>query len=189
MELFTFDDEYVRRLRERDPTTEEHFFAYERKLLGIKLRARHVAPEWIDDFIQDTLTRVLKAVREGRVTDGRTLGAYVNGTCNHVISEQTRKTRREEQLDDVRHDRANGTTTEEDFVGEEQKTLLRRAMNSLPPKDAELLKGVFIEERDKDAICAELGVSREYLRVLLHRAIGKIREKLVTKPSPPSLRG
>jgi RNA polymerase sigma-70 factor (ECF subfamily) len=29
---------------------------------------------------------------------------------------------------------------------------------------------VLLEERDKDEICAEFGVSREYLRVLVHRA-------------------
>jgi RNA polymerase sigma-70 factor (ECF subfamily) len=29
---------------------------------------------------------------------------------------------------------------------------------------------VFLEERDKNEVCRELGVDREYLRVLLHRA-------------------
>jgi RNA polymerase sigma-70 factor (ECF subfamily) len=27
-----------------------------------------------------------------------------------------------------------------------------------------------LEERDKDEVCTELGLSREYLRVLVHRA-------------------
>ena len=40
----------------------------------------------------------------------------------------------------------------------------------LPAKDRKLLKAVFFEQRDKDEVCFELGVSREYLRVLLHRA-------------------
>jgi RNA polymerase sigma-70 factor (ECF subfamily) len=29
---------------------------------------------------------------------------------------------------------------------------------------------VFLEERDREDICREFGVDREYLRVLLHRA-------------------
>jgi RNA polymerase sigma-70 factor (ECF subfamily) len=29
---------------------------------------------------------------------------------------------------------------------------------------------VLLEERDKDEVCAELGLSRDYLRVLVHRA-------------------
>jgi RNA polymerase sigma-70 factor (ECF subfamily) len=32
------------------------------------------------------------------------------------------------------------------------------------------LKEVFLEERNKDEVCDEFGVDRNYLRVLLHRA-------------------
>jgi RNA polymerase sigma-70 factor (ECF subfamily) len=37
------------------------------------------------------------------------------------------------------------------------------------------LQAVFLEERDKDEVCTELGVDRDYLRVLLHRAKGSFR--------------
>jgi RNA polymerase sigma-70 factor (ECF subfamily) len=40
----------------------------------------------------------------------------------------------------------------------------------LPERDRRLLQSVLLEERDKDEVCAEFGISREYLRVLLHRA-------------------
>jgi RNA polymerase sigma-70 factor (ECF subfamily) len=40
----------------------------------------------------------------------------------------------------------------------------------LSGKDRNILHAVFFEQRDKDEVCRELGVSREYLRVLLHRA-------------------
>ena len=40
----------------------------------------------------------------------------------------------------------------------------------MPDRDRRLLQLVLLEERDKDAVCAELGLSREYLRVLVHRA-------------------
>ena len=33
-----------------------------------------------------------------------------------------------------------------------------------------VLKAVFLEERDRDEVCREFGVDRSYLRVLLHRA-------------------
>jgi RNA polymerase sigma-70 factor (ECF subfamily) len=32
------------------------------------------------------------------------------------------------------------------------------------------LREIFLEERDKDAVCQDFGVDRDYLRVLLHRA-------------------
>ncbi len=40
----------------------------------------------------------------------------------------------------------------------------------LSKRDRSLLKAVFLDERDRDEVCREFGVEREYLRVLLHRA-------------------
>jgi hypothetical protein len=34
---------------------------------------------------------------------------------------------------------------------------------------------IFFEERDKGEVCEAYGVDREYLRVLLHRAVGRVR--------------
>jgi RNA polymerase sigma-70 factor (ECF subfamily) len=47
---------------------------------------------------------------------------------------------------------------------------VQRVLAKLPPKDRNILRAVFFEQRDKNEVCLELGVSREYLRVLLHRA-------------------
>jgi RNA polymerase sigma-70 factor (ECF subfamily) len=51
---------------------------------------------------------------------------------------------------------------------EEQK--VREILDKLPERDRRLLREVFLEERDKDEVCRNFGVDREYLRVLLHRA-------------------
>jgi RNA polymerase sigma-70 factor (ECF subfamily) len=55
---------------------------------------------------------------------------------------------------------------------------VRRALSELSPKDRELLQRIFLDEEDKDAVCEEFGVTREYLRVLLHRARGRLRTAL-----------
>ena len=49
-------------------------------------------------------------------------------------------------------------------------------IDDLPPKDRELLQSV-LEEREKDEVCRQLGVNRDYLRVLLHRAKNQFRER------------
>ena len=41
----------------------------------------------------------------------------------------------------------------------------------------ELLSWLFFEERDKDAICRQLKIDRNYLRVLLHRAKARFRQE------------
>ena len=43
-------------------------------------------------------------------------------------------------------------------------------MTTTGPNCRSLLKAVFLDERDRDEVCRELGVERDYLRVLLHRA-------------------
>ncbi len=48
--------------------------------------------------------------------------------------------------------------------------MVRRILAKLGERDRDLLRAVFLEERDKDEVCEELGVGREYLRVLVHRA-------------------
>jgi RNA polymerase sigma-70 factor (ECF subfamily) len=39
---------------------------------------------------------------------------------------------------------------------------------------------LFFEERDKDDICRTLNVDRNYLRVLLHRAKAKFRDRFLS---------
>ena len=58
MDFFTFDDEYVRRLREGDRWTVDHFYAYFQQLLLIKLRRRLPSLEKIDDVRQIAVRRL-----------------------------------------------------------------------------------------------------------------------------------
>lgn len=56
------------------------------------------------------------------------------------------------------------------LLAQETQKQVQQVLAKLPAKDRNILRAVFFEQRDKDEVCAELGVSREYLRVLLHRA-------------------
>jgi len=50
------------------------------------------------------------------------------------------------------------------------KDKVREILLDLAPRDRALLNAVFFDERDRDEVCLEFGVDRDYLRVLLHRA-------------------
>ena len=52
----------------------------------------------------------------------------------------------------------------------EREKKVREIPEKLSERDRRLLREVFLEERDKDQVCRDFGVDREYLRVLLHRA-------------------
>lgn len=175
MELFAFDDDYVRRLRERDGWTQRHFVSYFTSLLGIKLRGK-VPADAVDDVRQEVFTRVLGTIERGDLHAGDRLGAYVNTVCNNVVFERFRKESRTDALDETL-EIAGDHDTERAAVARETKERVRDVLAALPERDAGLLRAVFLEESDKDEICRRFGVDRGYLRVLLHRAKERFRDE------------
>src|SRR5215472_2960520 len=104
MDFFAFDKAYVQRLRDGDPTTEHHFFVYFDKLLQIKLRARTVESDKVEDLKQDTFIRVIAAVRkEGGVRQPERFGSFVNSICNNVLLEYYRSLGKNQQMNE-RHE-------------------------------------------------------------------------------------
>ena len=63
MDFFAFQKPYVDRLREGDPATEQHFASFVGKFLRIKLRARMLSPDAVDDLTKETLLRVIAKLR------------------------------------------------------------------------------------------------------------------------------
>jgi RNA polymerase sigma-70 factor (ECF subfamily) len=59
--------------------------------------------------------------------------------------------------------------------------MVRQVLEKLPERDQIILRAVFLEEREKDDVCREIGVTRDYIRVLLHRAKQSFREVYVTR--------
>jgi RNA polymerase sigma-70 factor (ECF subfamily) len=173
LQFQTFDQSYVERLRAGDFRTQEHFVAYFSELIQLKLRSRLNSPQAIEDVRQETFARVFVALRgEGGIRQPDRLGAYVNSICNNVLLEHYRASSRHTSLEDEEDKDFPATTI--DIVGavaaKEMAVKVREILDELPEKDRRLLREVFLEERDKDDVCRDFGVDRDYLRVLLHRA-------------------
>lgn len=194
VELFAFTREYVERLREGDPSTEQHFVTYFDQILRIKLRARMLASETVEDLRQETYIRVLINLRKSKdaVRQPERFGAYVNSICNYVLMEFYRASNRTSPWDDSYLELPDhAIDTEGLLVTKQSKEHVRQVLEALPKKDRDLLWAFFIEEKDKDEVCVQFGVDRDYFRVLLHRAKDKFRvlyekdrEKLSAMVSP-----
>ncbi len=180
MDLFSFDDHYVRRLREGDRETAEHFHAYFRDLLHAKLRRRLRSTEAIEEVRQEVFARTLE--RLGDISDPRKLGAFVNATCNHVLLEYYRQERRAVSLDE-QPDISGEVDLDTAYDTVRNSARVRRVLASLDRREAEILRAVFLEEGDKQQICERYGVDRQYLRVLLHRAKAKFRTAYLRRKS------
>lgn len=177
MEFFAFDKAYVERLRDGDPSTEHHFVAYFQQLLKIKLRARMLSADKVEDLQQETFIRVIAAVRrEGGVRQPERFGAFVNSICNNVLMEYYRSSGKNQQMDESHHEIPDEVLDLDGMLISMQcSERVRHILAEMPPRDRELLRAIFLEEKDKDAVCREIGVDRDYLRVLLYRAKDKFR--------------
>jgi RNA polymerase sigma-70 factor, ECF subfamily len=174
----TFDASYVNKLRAGDGPTEQHFVSYFSELILLKLRPRLRRPEQIEDVRQETFSRTLSLIRsDGGLRHAERLGPLVNSICNNILMEQYRISSRVEALEDEAAERLVETRPNalSVAISDDTRKLVRHVLDGLNERDRNLLRAVFLEERDKDEVCTELGVDRDYLRVLLHRAKGSFR--------------
>jgi RNA polymerase sigma-70 factor (ECF subfamily) len=172
-----FDQAYLIALRDRDQTAEANLVSFFARPLWVKLHTRLRSPHLIEDARQETFLRVLTYFRSGKtLTNPASLPGFVLAVCNNVCFELLRSHTRHQQMpEEVVEPRDAASDPEQSMVTEQRKQIVTRILSDLSDRDRQLLRRVFLDEADKDEVCEELGVTREYLRVLVHRA--KLRLK------------
>lgn len=184
LQLHSFDAGYVESLCEGDRQTQEHFVGYFSALLRVKLRSRLQSRHAIEDVCQETFARVFAVLhKEGGLKNPERLGAFVNSVCNNVLFETYRSWGRIESLDfeERPEPQATGPDALAIVCSRQMSGKVREILLALAPRDRSLLKAVFLEQRDRDEVCREFGVDREYLRVLLHRAKQEFKTEYVKR--------
>lgn len=187
MQFHSFDASYVESLCAGDFATQEHFVRYFTELLHLKLRSRLRSPQAIEDVRQETFARVFASLRKGgSLRQPDRLGAFVNTVCNNVLFEHYRSTSRSDSLDDEGQPElpATGMDALGHVTAQQLKTKVREILLDIPPRDRDLLNAVFLEERDRDEVCRDFGVDREYLRVLLFRAKQEFKTEYLKRVGP-----
>ncbi len=186
MQRQTFDSGYLQRLAQGDPETERNFTDYFGELLAIKLRPRLRCADAIEDVTQETFLRVFKVIRSSGIDTPEALGAFVNSVCNNVLFELYR--RQSHPADGSAEEVPGESRVEEEFFAAEECESVRRVLAGMPEKDRTILQWVFFEEREKGEVCRSLGVDREYLRVLVHRAKSKFRSDWIKRAATKAAR-
>jgi RNA polymerase sigma-70 factor (ECF subfamily) len=174
LEFYAFDNAYLERLRSGDFRTVDHFVSYFSQLIQLKLRSRVRSPEGIDDIRQETFARFFATLRSpDGLRHAEKMGAYVNSVCNNVLLEYYRSSARHASLAED-EDAPEIPDLKVDILREvmtrQTADAVRNILEDLSERDRRLLEEVFLEERDKDEVCRDFGIDRNYLRVLLHRA-------------------
>lgn len=190
LDRFLFDGDYLARLERGDAEVEQHFASYFGELLLIKLRNRLHDSQSAADLAQETFVRVLHAIRVRKaVRHPERLGSFVNSVCENVLLEFFRVGKATQNLDEEMEEVVDCTSSvESELINAERLQAVRNVLNELSRKDRILLKGIFLEELDRDQLCEELNIDRKTMRVRLHRALTRFRACLGSQLSSGSER-
>ncbi len=152
----------------------------------IKLRSRIRSPQLVEDARQETFLRVLNVLRnKGGIQHPERLGAFVNSVCENVLLEFFRSDGRFQQMPENAAEPVDeAATADSGFVTSERKAVVRQVLDKLADTDRQILRMLFLEERDKDDICRSLGIDRDYLRVRVHRALARCRTVIHKSQQP-----
>ncbi len=136
-----------------------------------------------EDVAQETLRRVVEAVRANRIENMAALPAFVFQTARNICMHWTRSAGREQQALSRFQSESSGMTADTSdalnaIITEERRVLVRTAMADLRDDDRGLLSMLYYEGLDTEAAANRLKVTQAALRVRKHRALQRLAELL-----------
>jgi RNA polymerase sigma-70 factor, ECF subfamily len=153
---------------------------YRRGVRALVVRSCRPGDAVVDDLVQDVLITVLGRLRQGALQDSNALPAYLQATIAHACSAEYRRRRMRGEGQTVEPLEAladHGPAPAESVHREHLHWALRELVASLPvARDRAVLRGFYLEERERDELCDELGIEPSHFRRVLHRARERLRE-------------
>jgi RNA polymerase sigma-70 factor, ECF subfamily len=127
----------------------------------------------IDDIVQEALMRFMVAARDEKIQNPAALGAFLNGICRNVVSEYRRRNLRDEPMPEVVPEPPGKSIPEAELF--ELRQAIAQGMQQLSERDRRVLRAFYLEEKSKDEILKETGMTDENFRVVLCRAKERFR--------------
>jgi RNA polymerase sigma-70 factor (ECF subfamily) len=153
----------------------ERFWMRLRVFAARRLRDRNAA----EDVAQETIRRVLEALRDQKIRNLDALPAFVFQTARNICLHEARSVRREGgALFRFSGGQATTTGPEEDaltgLIDRDRREEVRTAIEQLGADDRELLQLLYVETADSAEIARRLGIDPGTLRVRKHRALKRL---------------
>ncbi|SDE07720.1 RNA polymerase sigma factor [Aquimonas voraii] len=173
-------DPLVRAIAAGDSEAERSFIErYGRGVRALVVRACRPGDPVVDDLVQEVLLTVLGRLRQGALKDPNALPAYLQATIAHATrAEYRRRGLRGEVVESACLEAlpAPGPGPAEQLHQQHLQRALAELMKALPvPRDRAVLRGFYLEQRERDELCAELGIDEPHFRRVLHRARERLR--------------
>jgi RNA polymerase sigma-70 factor, ECF subfamily len=128
----------------------------------------------VDDIVQETLARFLVATRDERIQNPIAAeGAFLNGICRNVISEYRRRNLRDEPMPEIMPEPPSRSIADTDLF--ELRQAIAQGLGQMSERDRGVLRGFYLEEKSKEEILRQTGLSDDNFRVVLCRAKERFR--------------
>ena len=127
----------------------------------------------VDDLVQESLTRFIRAEQRNQIRNIEEVGAFLNGVCRNVILEYRRRNKREPVLDQDTPIPEVGVRPDADIL--EMRDAIDTGLAELAERDRTILRELYLDGKEKDDICREWGMSDAQFRVVLFRAKERFR--------------
>ena len=149
-----------------------------------QLYEQHLAPVWryvrarvpdhaeAEDLTSEVFARAVRGWARYDTTKG-TVGAWLAGIAHHVVADWWRRRGRETPVEDMEPFAGGGDPAD---VAHEVRDELRRHAHLLTEREAEALALRFAAGLSAAEVGSVLGISDAGARMLVHRAVTKLRE-------------
>jgi len=127
----------------------------------------------IDDIVQESLTRFLTATQKDKIHNPAAAGAFLNGICRNVISEYRRRNMRDEPMPEVVPEPESGAIADAELF--ELRQAISHGLDQLSERDRQVLRAFYLEEKSREEILRQTGLTDENFRVVLCRAKERFR--------------
>jgi len=146
--------------------------------LRLKLRYKVLYPVGhgcgdVEDLVQETLSRFIRASQRDQIRNTEEFGPFINGVCRNVILEYRRRVKREPTLDDDSRVPEQGVRPDAEIL--EMRDAIDSGLAGLAERDRAILRSLYLEGKEKEDICAEWKMTDAQFRVVLFRAKERFR--------------
>jgi RNA polymerase sigma-70 factor (ECF subfamily) len=143
------------------------------------------------DLVQTVMLTTLVRLRAGEVREPEKIASFVLGMCRMTVLEMRRGSRRREELLETWVPAYAGTTGEAGVMGNAgmiaegyeapeprvfEAERLAGCLEALAERERSVVLLTFFADKAGDEVAKELGLSAGNVRVIRHRALGRLRE-------------
>jgi RNA polymerase sigma-70 factor (ECF subfamily) len=125
------------------------------------------------DLTQQVLMITIEGLRAGHLREPEKLASFVLGTCRLVVMDIRRGAHRREQL--LREFARDFAVPAAAPIPDIDRQLLARCLEQLAERERSVLVMTFYDEHTSDQVADFLGISTTNVRVIRHRALGRVR--------------